>query len=278
MLNKEEYLRKLNKAKEFILNRVKDKGFEIGMISGTGLDPVTERIETDQIIPYSDIPNFPVSTVKGHRGTLRIGKIRGRSVIAMEGRFHLYEGYSPEQVVFPIRVMAILGIRYFLISSAAGGLNPLFEKGDLMLITDHINLMGRNPLVGPNIDELGPRFPDMTEPYDIEIQKIVEEKALDLRIPLKKGVYVGVLGPSLETRAETRFLRLIGADAVGMSTVMETIAAVHLGLKVSAIAVITNMNLPDRMEKSSLDEIITVARRSGERLAVLWENVIGELP
>ena len=248
------------------------------MISGTGLDPVTERIETDHIIPYPDIPNFPVSTVKGHRGTLRIGRIRGRSVIAMEGRFHLYEGYPPEQVVFPIRVMALLGIKYLLISSAAGGLNPLFETGDLMLITDHINLMGRNPLVGPNIDELGPRFPDMTEPYDMEIQRIVEKKALDLRIPLKKGVYVGVLGPSLETRAETRFLRLIGADAVGMSTVMETIAAVHSGIRVSAIAVITNMNLPDRMEKSSLDKIISVAREGGKKLAILWENVVGELP
>ena len=278
MWNREDMKKRLFETKDFLVNRLGKSLFEIGMISGTGLDPVTEKIETDSIIPYEEIPNFPQSTVKGHKGTLKAGIIAGRSVIAMEGRFHLYEGYSPDQVVFPIRVMSLLGIKYLLISSAAGGLNPLFETGDLMVITDHINLTGRNPLVGENIDELGPRFPDMTEAYDPSLVKLVEKKAADMGIILRKGVYVGVLGPSLETRAETRFLRFIGADAVGMSTVMENIAAVHCGIKVIGIAVITNMNLPDKMEKSSLDEIISVARKSAKRLALLWESVIKELP
>jgi len=278
MWNREDMKKRLFETKDFLVNRLGKSSFEIGMISGTGLDPVTEKIETDSIIPYEEIPNFPQSTVKGHKGTLKAGIIAGRSVIAMEGRFHLYEGYSPDQVVFPIRVMSLLGIKYLLISSAAGGLNPLFETGDLMVITDHINLTGRNPLVGENIDELGPRFPDMTEAYDPSLVKLVEKKAADMGIILRKGVYVGVLGPSLETRAETRFLRFIGADAVGMSTVMENIAAVHCGIKVIGIAVITNMNLPDKMEKSSLDEIISVARKSAKRLALLWESVIKELP
>ncbi len=271
-------IQKLIQTKEFLLDRFKKGSFEIGMISGTGLDPVTERIETEAVVPYEEIPNFPRSTVKGHRGMLKSGTISGRTILAMEGRFHLYEGYSPEQVVFPVRVMALLGVKYLFISSAAGGLNPLFSTGELMLITDHINLMGRNPLVGPNLEEFGSRFPDMVEAYDPELIDIIEKKALSMGILLRKGVYVGVLGPSLETRAETRFLRLIGADAVGMSTVMENIAAVHAGIKVAAIAVLTNINLPDNMKKTSLEEIISVAKESAKKLALLWENVIKELP
>ena len=268
---------KFIETRDFLLKHT-DKSPEIGMITGTGLSAVTEKMNVKKEIPYEEIPNFPRSTVKGHRGILKIGSIAKRAVIAMEGRFHLYEGYSPEEVVFPIRVMSLMGIKYLLISSAAGGLNPLFNTGDLMVITDHINLTGKNPLVGPNIDELGPRFPDMTEAYDPKLVTLVEEKAAELGMILRKGVYVGVLGPSLETRAETRFLRMIGADAVGMSTVMENIAAVHCGIKVIAIAVITNMNLPDRMEKSSLEEIISTAEKSAPKLAILWEKIIGELP
>jgi purine-nucleoside phosphorylase len=271
-------MRELIETRDFLSKRFKRNSFEVGMISGTGLDPVTERISTEAVVPYEEIPNFPRSTVKGHKGILKAGTISGRSVIAMAGRFHLYEGYSPEQVVFPVRVMALLGVKYLLISSAAGGLNPLFATGELMLVTDHINLTGRNPLVGPNLEALGPRFPDMVDAYDPQLINIIEKKALDMGIVLRKGVYVGVLGPSLETKAETRFLRLIGADAVGMSTVMENIAAVHAGIKVAAVAVLTNMNLPDSMKKTSLEEIISVAKASAKRLALLWENVIKELP
>lgn len=266
---------KLISTRDFLLNYI--KGAEVAIITGTGLDPVTEKIEVKEEIPYEEIPNFPKSTVEGHKGILKIGKIAKKSVVAMEGRFHLYEGYSPQEVIFPVRVMSLLGIKHLFICSAAGGLNPLFEIGDLMVITDHINLTGKNPLVGPNMDKLGARFPDMTEAYDPELVRLAEKKAAKMGIILRKGVYVGVLGPSLETRAETRFLRIIGADAVGMSTVMENIAAVHAGIKVLAIAVITNMNLPDRIEKSSIEEIISVARKSSKRLSPLLENIIREL-
>lgn len=266
---------KLISTRDFLLNYI--KGAEVAIITGTGLDPVTEKIEVKEEIPYEEIPNFPKSTVEGHKGILKIGKIAKKSVVAMEGRFHLYEGYSPQEVIFPVRVMSLLGIKHLFICSAAGGLNPLFETGDLMVITDHINLTGKNPLVGPNMDKLGARFPDMTEAYDPELVRLAEKKAAKMGIILRKGVYVGVLGPSLETRAETRFLRIIGADAVGMSTVMENIAAVHAGIKVLAIAVITNMNLPDRIEKSSIEEIISVARKSSKRLSPLLENIIREL-
>ena len=266
---------KLVETRDYLLEHIKKA--DVGIITGTGLDLVTGCMEVKDQIPYKDIPNFPTSTVEGHKGILKIGRIGDRYTIAMEGRFHLYEGYSPKEVVFPVRVMSLLGVKYLFICSAAGGLNPLFDTGDIMVITDHINLTGRNPLVGPNIDELGPRFPDMTEAYDPELDKLAEEKGAEMGLILRKGVYVGVLGPSLETRAETRFLRMIGADAVGMSTVMENIAAVHAGMKVSAFAVITNMNLPDRMEKSSIEEIISVARKGSERLAPLLENVIREI-
>ena len=267
---------KLIETRNFLLKYIKRAN--VGIITGTGLDLVTKGMEIKDQIPYEKIPNFPISTIEGHKGILKIGKMANKPTIAMEERFHLYEGYSPEEVVFPVRVMSLLGIRYLFICSAAGGLNPLFETGDLMVITDHINLTCRNPLVGSNIDELGTRFPDMTEAYDPELVRIAEKKAADMGIILRKGIYVGVLGPSLETRAEIRFLRMIGADAVGMSTVMENIAAVHAGIKVVAFTVITNMNLPDRMEKSSIGEIISVAREGSKRLAPLCENIIRELP
>ncbi len=267
---------KLIEARDFLLNYINNNA-EIAIITGTGLDLVIDKMKIQDEIPYEDIPYFPISTVQGHKGILKIGKISKKSVIAMQGRFHLYEGYTPQEVVFPIRVMSLLGVKYLLISSAAGGLNPLFNTGDLMVITDHINLTGRNPLVGKNIERLGPRFPDMTRAYEPKLIELVEHKAAELGFILRKGVYVGVLGPSLETRAETRFLRNIGADAVGMSTVMENIAAVHCGLKVIAIAVITNMNFPDILKESSIEEIISVANRSSLKLAILWEKIIEEL-
>lgn len=250
----------------------------IGMITGTGLGALTERISSDFRLPYEEIPNFPSSTVEGHKGMLAAGNIAGKSIIAMEGRFHFYEGYSPQEVTFPVRVMAELGVRYLLMSSAAGGLNPHFERGDLMIITDHINLKGTNPLVGPNLDDLGPSFPDMSQAYSPDLIRLAKEKAIESKILIREGVYVGVLGPSLETPAETRFLRMIGADAVGMSTVSQTIVGVHCGLKILAIVVITNMNLPDCMEKTSIEDVIEASRKAGPLLAELWEGIIGELP
>jgi len=250
----------------------------VGLITGTGLGDVTERMDVDLRIPYPEIPHFPQSTAEGHRGTLAYGRLAGKGVIAMEGRFHAYEGYSPQEVTFPIRVMSELGVKILLISSAAGGLNPRFEPGDVMVVTDHINLTGTNPLVGPNLDGFGPRFPDMSEVYDPKLIALARKKALESAIHLREGVYVGILGPSLETPAETRFLRMAGADAVGMSTVPEVIASVHCGLRILAIVAITNVNLPDCMKKTSIDAVIANARKAVPKLALLWEKIVGDLP
>jgi len=249
----------------------------IGLITGTGLGDLTKNVEVHIRIPYQEIPHFPVSTIMGHKGTLAIGRLGKEAVMAMEGRFHLYEGYSPEEVTFPVRVMARIGAEFLIISSAAGGLNPLFEPADVMVVTDHINLTGRNPLIGPNLDSFGPRFPDMSRVYDASLIGLATQKALELGIPLRHGVYVGILGPSLETPAETRFLRMAGADAVGMSTVLEVIAAVHSGLRVLAIVAITNVNVPDRMKAISLEEVIATAAKAGAKLAPLLEGVISSL-
>lgn len=247
---------------------------EIGIILGTGLDKLAESIKKDAVIPYKEIPHFPVSTVKSHTGNLVLGELSGKKVVAMQGRFHLYEGYTALQIALPIRVMKFLGITTLIESNAAGGLNPLFSRGDLVIITDHINLMGHNPLVGYNDERFGPRFPDMSTPYNPELIEKVEEVALELKISVKKGVLVGLTGPNLETKAEYRFLRLIGADMVCMSTVPEVIAAVHLGLKVFGISVITDMCLPDALKPVSLDEIIEVASKAEPKLTQLVENVI----
>ena len=251
---------------------------EIGMITGTGLGNLTEKISVDFRVPFKEIPNFPTSTVEGHPGNLVGGTIAGKYVLALEGRFHLYEGYSPREVTFPVRVMAMLGAKYLFMSSAAGGLNPQFEAGDLMVVTDHINLKGVNPLVGQNLDDFGPRFPDMTRVYDAQLVRLARKMALEQKITLRQGVYVGVLGPSLETPAETRFLKMIGADAVGMSTVSQAIVGVHSGMKILGIVVITNMNLPDCMAETSLDAVIATAAKAGPSLSNLWERIIGNLP
>ena len=259
---------------------LKARGIErphIGMIAGTGLGSITERMAVDFRIAYEEIPNFPKSTIEGHKGRLVFGKLADKPMMAMEGRFHAYEGYSMEEITFSVRVMARLGIKHLLISSAAGGLNPLFETGDLMILTDHINLTGANPLIGPNLDDFGPRFPDMTRVYDPDLIALASTRALESGILIRHGVYVGILGPSLETGAETRFLRMIGADAVGMSTVAEAIVAVHCGLSIIAIVVITNVNLPDCMEKTSIEEVISNAERAGSKLSGLWEAIVGSL-
>ena len=267
-------IEKIRQAENFLRSKLKGKTPEVAVITGTGLGAVSEILSEVRRIPYSEIPGFPISTTEGHRGSLAYGMLGDEPIFIMEGRFHLYEGYSAQDIAFPIRVLALAGVKKLIICSAAGGLNPRFIAGDLMLVVDHINLMGRNPLVGPNLSELGPRFPDMTQPYDPLLISIAKQEALKLRIELKEGVYVGVLGPSLETPAETRFLRMIGADAVGMSTVPEVIAAVQCGIRVMAIAVITNVNLPDCMEKTDISDVINTAVKASPKLASLCEAII----
>ncbi|MDQ7040570.1 MAG: purine-nucleoside phosphorylase [Rhodothermus sp.] len=246
----------------------------LGIILGTGLGELAQEIEAETTLPYDEIPHFPLATVESHHGRLIIGQLNGVPVYALQGRFHLYEGYTPRQVTFPVRVLATLGIDTLFISNAAGGMNPLFRRGDLMLITDHINLQGQNPLVGPNVDAWGPRFPDMSEPYDPELRRLAEEKALELGIKLQQGVYVAVLGPNLETKAEYRFLRLIGADAVGMSTVPEVIVARHMNLRVMAISVITDECFPDALEPLSLEAVLAAAAEAEPRLTRLMKAVV----
>lgn len=247
------------------------------MITGTGLGDLTERITVDSRLPYEMIPHFPTSTISGHKGSLAFGTLAGKPVMAMEGRFHLYEGYSYQEITLPVRVMSRLGVEVLLISSAAGGINPLFHPSDLMMVTDHINLTGGNPLIGTNLDGFGPRFPDMSRVYDPDLLKLAGEKALESGILLREGVYVGITGPSLETPAETRFLRMIGGDAVGMSTVSEAIVGIHCGLRILAIMAVTNVNLPDCMHKTSIEEVIANAGLAGRQLARLWEAIIRDL-
>ena len=270
-------LKKIQDATDFLASRLKISP-EIGMITGTGLGGLTKNMDVDFRIPYEEIPYFPTSTILGHKGTLACGKLANRGILAMEGRFHIYEGYSLKEITFPIRLMARLGISYLFISSAAGGLNPQFEPGDLMIVTDHINLTGGNPLIGPNMDQFGPRFPDMSQVYDPDLIFIAKKMAQEQKIILRQGIYAGITGPSLETPAETRFLRMIGADAVGMSTVSEVIVGVHCGLKLTVIVVITNLNLPNCIEKTSIEEVIAAADTASPVLASLWEKIISDLP
>ena len=249
----------------------------IGLILGTGLGRLAEGIEVACELPYEEIPHFPLSTVESHHGRLLLGHLEGRPVAALQGRFHLYEGYSAVQVAFPVRVLHRLGVRTLLISNAAGGLSPFHNLGELMLIEDHINLQGDNPLIGSNDDRLGPRFPDMSAPYSPRLNEAARRVALEERIPLHRGVYVAVPGPNLETRAEYRFLRGIGADAVGMSTVPEVIAAVHMGMEVLAFSVITDLCLPDALEPVELERIFAAAAKAEPLLARLMTRVVESL-
>jgi purine-nucleoside phosphorylase len=249
----------------------------VGLILGTGLGALAQEIDAEATIPYPEIPGFPRSTVTGHAGQLVCGRLAGRSVVAMEGRFHLYEGYTPAQVTFPIRVMKELGCRCLVVSNAAGGLNPMHQKGDLVVIDDHINLMGVNPLIGPNDDRLGVRFPDLIEPYDRGLQELALRAALESNIVAHRGVYVAVTGPNLETRAEYRFLRGIGADVVGMSTVPEVLVAVHAGLKVLGFSIVTDLCLPDALAPVSLEEILAVAGEAEGKLRTIVRKVLERL-
>jgi purine-nucleoside phosphorylase len=246
----------------------------VGLVLGTGLGELAREIEAEATIPYPEIPFFPKSTVESHKGQLVCGQLAGHSVIAMEGRFHLYEGYSPSQVTFPIRVMRELGCQLLIVSNAAGGLNPLCSKGDLIVIEDHINMMGLNPLIGPNDDRLGPRFPDLIEPYDRELQNLALKVAIEQNIVAHRGVYVAVVGPNLETRAEYRFLRGIGADVVGMSTVPEVLVAVHAGIKVLGFSIITDMCLPDALHPVRIEDIIAVANEAEAKLRTVVRGVL----
>jgi purine-nucleoside phosphorylase len=250
---------------------------EVAIILGTGLSALGQRIDVEVAIPYEEIPHFPLSTVESHTGRLLLGRLGGQRVVAMEGRFHRYEGYTLQQVTFPVRVMRALGAGTLIVSNACGGMNPLWSPGELMLIADHINLLGENPLVGPNLDELGPRFPDMSRVYDAELRRIAREVALDLRITLHSGVYVAVSGPNLETRAEYRMLRLIGADVVGMSTVPEVIVAIHGGMRVLGISIVTDACLPDALEVADVATIIANARRAEPQLTELVTGVLRRL-
>jgi purine-nucleoside phosphorylase len=251
---------------------------QVGLILGTGMGTLAEKIRTEAVVPYEKIPHFPVSTVESHAGELVYGSLSGQRVVVMKGRVHYYEGYTMEQVAFPVRVLRGLGANTLITSSAVGGLNPLYSTGDIVLVTDHINLMGDNPLIGPNDDTLGPRFPDMSEPYDCSLIALSERIALDERLVARKGVFVGVAGPSLETASEYRFLRWIGADVVGMSLIPENLAAIHGGLRVLAFAVITDTCLPDALEPVDIRRILKVAGEAEPKLARLVQRVVEEIP
>jgi purine-nucleoside phosphorylase len=250
---------------------------ELAIVLGTGLGGLAREISVEAEIPYGDLPGFPLSTVEAHAGKLLAGKLSGRAVMAMQGRFHRYEGYDLQQVTFPIRVLHALGARTLIVSNACGGMNPLWAPGDLVLLSDHINLLGDNPLIGPNDERFGPRFPDMSAPYDPDLRALARRTALELGIVLREGVYLAVPGPNLETRAEYRMLRAMGADVVGMSTVPEVIVALHQGMRVMGVSIITDQCLPDALEPASIDRIIATANQAEPQLTRLISSVVERL-
>ncbi len=250
---------------------------DVAIVLGTGLGGLGREIDVQQSISYADIPGFPLSTVESHAGRLLCGTLAGKTVVAMQGRFHRYEGYTLQQATFPVRVLRALGASTLVVSNACGGMNPLWAAGDLMLIADHINFLGDNPLIGANDDRLGARFPDMSAPYDGELRQLTREVARERQIVLREGVYVAVQGPNLETRAEYRMLRAIGADVVGMSTVPEVIVAVHGGMRVLGLSIITDQCLPDALEPAELSTIIANAERAEPQLTALVRGVLERL-
>jgi len=272
----DKYVGQVNAAVRRVRERVNPNA-RVGIILGTGLGELAREIQPEEVLPYDEIPHFPVSTVESHHGKLIDGRLGGVPVLAMQGRFHLYEGYDAREVTFPVRVLGSLGVDTLLISNAAGGMHPLFRRGDLMMITDHINLQGVSPLAGPNHEEWGPRFPDMSEPYDQSLRDLAEKAALDAGIRLQQGVYCSVIGPNLETRAEYRVLRMIGADAVGMSTVPEVIVARHMGMRCLAISVITDECFPDALEEVSIPEILAAAAEAEPRLTHILRSVVAAM-
>ncbi len=266
----------LHATKQFLLDRgITDA--TIGIVLGTGLHKILDSIEVLQSLPYREIPNFPISTVEFHKGNLVYGLLAGKHVLIMQGRFHYYEGYSMQQLVFPVRVMKLLGIKSLFLTNAAGGVNLNYKKGDLVLLDDHINLQNGNPLIGHNEEELGGRFPDMSQPYSPFLNQCLKDKAASLAIELKTGVYAAVNGPNLETRAEYRYLKTIGADLVGMSTVPEVIAANHCQLACAAISIVTDECDPENLAPLNIAEIIKVAAKADEKVAILLKETIAFL-
>ncbi len=274
--NISELKQKMKESAEFIENIISEKP-EIGIILGTGLGGLADDIEKEQVIDYYEIPNFVVSTVEGHAGRLIFGKLGGKNVMAMQGRFHFYEGYSMQQITFPIRVMKALGIETMIVSNACGSVNNYMLAGSVMIIDDHINLLGTNPLIGPNDDSIGLRFPDMSEPYSQELIELAEQAALENNIKIHKGVYAALSGPSLETRAEYRMLNIIGADVVGMSTVPEVIVANHMNMKCLGLSVITDVGFPVGVEVVTLEKVMAAAKTAEPKMNAIIRNVIRKL-
>ncbi len=272
-----EFRKRVEEATAFIANRCAALPVA-GLLTGTGLGGCAEAIDVAHAFDYDEIPHFPRSTVESHRGRLLIGRLQNCPVAAFQGRFHLYEGYSPQEVTFPVRLLQRLGARFLLVTNAAGGLNPQQQAGEIMLIADHINLTGENPLVGPNDPQWGLRFPDMSRAYDPELMGWARDIARDRKLGLSSGVYAGLKGPSLETPAELRFLRTIGADAVGLSTVQEVIAAVHADLRILGLSVITNIADPDAPAPATVEDIIAVADEAAPRLKALMIGVMEQMP
>ncbi len=275
-ISAQEAMNRLREAVDVVRKRSELEP-RLGIVLGTGLGALAEAMEVEAEIPYPEIPHFPSPTVETHAGRLLLGLLDGVPTVAMQGRFHLYEGYSAFQVAFPVRVMKLLGAETLIVSGACGAMNPLWEAGDVVLLDDHINFLGTNPLVGENLDELGPRFPDMSEPYDRELQERAQKAALELEIPLRRGVYVAWLGPALETRAEYRMLRSLGADVVGMSTVPEVIAARHMDMKVMGLTIVTDLCLPDALEPIDVPAIIHAAKEAEPKLTALVRAVSRDL-
>ena len=264
---------KINETVDVIRKFTKDE-YPVGIILGTGLGGLVKEIDVKHEIEYEDLPHFPLSTVESHHGKLIFGTINSKNVVAMQGRFHYYEGYSMKQITYPVRVMKFIGVKTLLVSNACGGMNSVYKRGDIMLMSDHINLLGDNPLIGKNEDDLGPRFPDMSEPYSKELIEIAEDIALENKIKVQKGVYVAVPGPNLETKAEYRFLKAIGADVVGMSTIPENIVAVHMGMKVLGISIVTDECFPDSLKPVNVEEIIATAMKAEPKMTLIMKEVI----
>jgi purine-nucleoside phosphorylase len=271
-----DYQNKVAEAVAFIKKKIPERPF-VGLLTGTGLGDCAQSLVVSVSLPYSDIPHFPVSTVQSHAGKFLAGRLANRPAIVMQGRCHLYEGYSPLEVTFPVRVMQVLGVKILIVTNAAGGLNPLFKRGDIMIIEDHINLTGANPLVGPNHDDWGERFPDMTEAYDAHLISLAAGAGIEAAIPLGTGVYAGLLGPSLESPAEVRFLKTIGAEAVGFSTVLEVISAVHGRIRVLGLSIVTNIHDPDHPEPASVEEIINTAQAAAPAVDRIIHSVVGKI-
>jgi purine-nucleoside phosphorylase len=270
-------LENIQQTTSYIKSRIGDFEPEVGIILGTGLGGLVTEIEVEKQLMYSNIPDFPISTLEFHSGKLIFGILAGKKVVAMQGRLHYYEGYTMQQITFPVRVMKMLGIKTLFVSNASGSLNPAFKKGDLMVIADHINLQPLNPLIGRNEEELGPRFPDMSQPYRRDLIDNALNIASGNNITCHKGVYVAVAGPNLETKAEYRYLRIIGGDSVGMSTVPEVIVANHMGLPVFAISVLTDEGFPDVLSPVSVEEILAVAHEAEPKMTLILKKLIAGL-